>query len=74
MGKQIHNNFKKRFGDRIEVFYADKPLEGEERRLNRKSLIQAVRVVLAAALNREPTQEELLGIVPICPRRKRGAA
>ncbi len=72
MGKQ-NQNFEKRFGGKVEVIYAEKPLEGEDRRLNRKSLIEALRVVMLSALNREPTREELLGIHLISPPRKRGA-
>jgi hypothetical protein len=74
VGKRSEQNFYKRFEDRIEVIYADKPLEGEERRLNHKSLVNAVKVVMTAALKREPTREELLGIVPVVVRRKNGGS
>ncbi len=74
MGKRIEKIFHKRFGDRVEVFLADKPLEGELRRLNRQNIITAVHAVMTAALKREPTREEFLGIVPIPARRKKGAA
>ncbi len=70
MGRSVEQNFQKRFGDRIEVVYADKPLKGEERRLHSQRLSEAVKAVLTAVLKREPTVEELLGIKPIIPKKK----
>ncbi len=70
MGLRLERKFQERFGDRIEVVYADKPLEGEERRLNSKRLSEAVKAVMTAILKREPTPEELLGIKPINGKKK----
>ena len=70
MGRRSEQNFHKRFGDRIKVIYANNPLEGEERRLNHKKLVDAVKVIMTAALQREPTREELLGITAVAGRRR----
>ena len=66
--------FEKRFVEGIEVVYCIKPLDGEERQLNQKRLSDAVKAVMAAVLKREPTTEELLGLVPIVVSRKKGKA
>ena len=71
MGRRIEQNFQKRFGDRIAIVYADKPLQGEERRIHHQRLSEAVKAVLTAILKREPTLEELLGIKPIVMDRKK---
>jgi len=43
------------------------------RQLNQKRLSNAVKAAFAAVLKREPTPEELLGIVPIVVSGKDGA-
>ena len=71
MSARVEKNFERRFGDRIEIKFIVKPLEGEERKIYHKRLSDAFKAVMAAVLKRDPTQEELLGIVPIVvPKRK----
>ena len=73
MGYSSEKLFQQRFGGRIEVVYCAKSLEGDERELNQKRLSDAIKAVMVAVLKREPTQEELLGIVPIVVSKKKGA-
>ena len=73
METRIEKNFERRFGDRIEINFTVKPLEGEERKIYHKRLSEAFRAVMAAVLKRDPTQEELLGIVPIVVPKRKGA-
>ncbi len=61
MGQRVRNNFDKRFGDRIQVVYAQS-LSPSERELRNKKLCEAVIKVLTGILGREPTQRELFGI------------
>ena len=72
MGKRSENNFKKRFGDplRVELKFAEKPLEGFERKHQTKKIVDAVEQVLTSALGRKPTRDELLGNVPLPKGRK----
>ncbi len=71
MGTTVGQNFEKRFGDRIAIKFTVKPLEGEERKIYHTRLSEAFKAVMAAVLKRDPTQDELLGIVPIViPKRK----
>ncbi len=71
MGTTVEQNFEKRFGDRIEIKFTVKPLEGEERKIYHTRLSEAFKAVMAAVLKRDPTQDELLGIVPIViPKRE----
>ena len=72
MGHSAEKLFEKRFAGGIEVVYCTKPLDGEERQLNQKRLSDAVKDVIAAVLKREPTLEELLGLVPIVVSKKKG--
>ena len=74
MGKRSENNFKKRFGDplRVELKFAEKPLEGFERKHQTKKIVDAVEQVLTSALGRKPTRDELLGNVPL-PKGRRNA-
>jgi len=72
MGYSAEKLFEKRFVGGIEAVYCTKQIDGEERQLNRKRLSDAVKAVMAAVLNREPTQEELLGLVPIVVGGKKG--
>ena len=74
MGKRIEQNFERRFGNRIHISFTVKPLEGEERKIYHKRLSGAFKAVMAAVLKRDPTPEELLGIVPIDVPERRGVA
>ncbi len=65
MGHSAEKLFETRFEKGIEIVYRTKSIDGEERQLNQKRLSDATKAVIAAVLKREPTQEELLGIVPI---------
>lgn len=69
MGQQIRNNFNKRFGDRIQVVYAQNLSPSEKEFRNRK-LCEAVIKVLSGILGREPTQKELLGIEDLTKAKK----
>jgi len=70
MRQDITKNFYKRFGNRIKVVYLDKPLEPTEQKIRNAKLRDAYKLMLTEILKREPTQEELLGIVKINPRIK----
>jgi len=61
MGQRVKNNFNKRFGDRIQVVYAQNLSPSEKELWNRK-ICEAVIKVLSGILGREPTQKELFGI------------
>ena len=65
MGKPLVSQFQKRFRDRITVVYADKPRTAVEQQVQGETLAMAVTQVITGILKREPTQEELLGIVDI---------
>jgi hypothetical protein len=65
MGKPLVSQFQKRFRDRIIVVYADKPRTTVEQQVQGETLAKAVTQVIAGILKREPTQEELLGLVDI---------
>ena len=74
MGHSADKRFEFRFKKGIEVVYRTRPIDGEERQLNQQKLSDAVRAVMASVLKREPTPEELLGIIPIAANVKNGAA
>ena len=74
MGQSMEKILGKRFGEGIEIVYRTRPVDGEERQFNQKKLSDTVKAVMAAVLKREPTPEELLGIVPIVVSRKKGAS
>ncbi len=65
MGKPLVSQFQKRFGDRISVVYADKPRSAVDQQVHGEILAKAVAQVIAGILKREPTQEELFGIVDL---------
>ena len=65
MGKPLVSQFQKRFGDRITAVYADKPRIVVDQQVQGETLAKAVTQVIAGILKREPTQEELLGLVDI---------
>ena len=71
MGKPLVSQFQKRFGDRITAVYADKPRTAVEQQVQGETLAKAVTQVIAGILKREPTQEELLGLVDISESRSR---
>jgi len=73
MSQKMTSIFKKRFGDRINVVYADKPLRASEGRMQNSKICKAVTSVISGILGREPTQNELLGIddISVHKRRKR---
>ena len=74
MGHSADKRFEFRFKKGIEVVYRTRPVDGEERQLNQQKLSDAVKAVMAAVLKREPTPEELLGLVPIVASGKKGGA
>lgn len=71
MGQKMESNFKKRFGDRIEMVYVDKPLKASEREMQNIKICKALIGVISGILGREPTQSELLGIDDISLNKKR---
>jgi hypothetical protein len=71
MGQKMESNFKKRFGDRFEIVYADKPLRPAEREMQNIKICRALISVISGILGREPTQSELLGIDDISLNKKR---
>jgi hypothetical protein len=73
MGKPLVNQFQKRFGDRITAVYADKTRTAVEQQVQGEILAKAITQVIAGILKREPTPDELLGLVDFSeskPRRK----
>lgn len=65
MGQTRDKNFLKRFGGRFSTSFAEKPLSPTERKAQNETLCRAIAEVMAGILNREPTQEELLGLEDI---------
>ena len=65
MGQRMNSNFKKRFGDRVGMVYRERPLIASEQKLQNEALAKAVTQALAGTLKREPTNEELLGVIEI---------
>jgi len=63
MGLKMTQNFDKRFGDRITVTYRQTLWEPEESEIYNSKLLKAYTRVLTGIFKREPTLEELLGIV-----------
>ncbi|PIU41416.1 MAG: hypothetical protein COS99_05420 [Candidatus Omnitrophica bacterium CG07_land_8_20_14_0_80_42_15] len=70
MARGIKGNFNKRFGDRIQVVYAQS-LSPSERELRNKKLCEAVIKVLTGILGREPTERELFGIDDLAKVKRR---
>ena len=68
MRQAITKNFQKRFEGKIVVAYRKKPMEPSEQQIQNTRLSKAFTQVLSGILKREPTQEELLGIVDISSR------
>jgi hypothetical protein len=71
MGKPLVNQFQKRFGDRITAVYADKPCTAIEQQVQGEALAKAITQVIAGILKREPTPEELLGLVDLSEQNSR---
>lgn len=71
MGKPLVSQFQKRFGDRISVVYAERPRNLAEQKMQSEELAKAVTQVMAGILRREPTQEELLGLVDLSEAERR---
>ena len=69
MGVQQTANFDKRFKKGFKIIYADKPLEGDSRRMQNQKILEAVTAVLRGILKREPTPDELSGCRPITKRK-----
>lgn len=65
MGKPLINQFQKRFSGRISAVYAKYPGSLAAQKMQSEALAKAVTQVMAGILKREPTQEELLGLVNI---------
>lgn len=72
MGARAEKLFQKRFGEKIEVVYQTRSIDGEEKQLIQKRISDALKAVMTALLKREPTREELLGLVPIVVSKKKG--
>lgn len=71
MSQKIAGNFKKRFGDRINLVYADKPSSASERQMQNSKICKAITSVISGILGREPTHNEILGIDDIFLKKKR---
>lgn len=71
MGQTRDKNFHKRFGNRIGVSFAERPLSPTERKAQNETLCKAITEVMAGILKREPTQEELLGLEDISAHKRR---
>ena len=65
MSQRMYNNFRKRFGDRIEMRYLEYPLEPTEQKIRNTRLREAYKLMLTEILKREPTKKELLGLLAI---------
>ncbi|MBI5888875.1 MAG: hypothetical protein HZB82_09235 [Deltaproteobacteria bacterium] len=71
MRQRIDKNFQKRFGGRITVSFADRPLPPTERKAQNETLCSAIAEVMAGILKREPTDAELLGVEDISAKKHR---
>ena len=65
MGHSADKRFELRFCRGIKVNYRTRAVDGEERQLNQQKISDAIKAVLASVLKRDPTPEELLGIIPV---------
>lgn len=72
MRRTKEGNFRRRFGDRIGMVFADKPLSPAEQRVHNDALVKALREVMAGILGREPTEAELLGVEDISVHKRKG--
>ena len=71
MGKPLISQFEKRFGDRISTVYSDGESGVMTQRNREEKLAKAITQVIAGILKREPTKDELLGLVDISDRKHR---
>ncbi len=71
MGKPLVSQFEKRFDDRISVVYANDTRNLAEQDAQEEVLAKAIAQVMAGILKREPTQDELLGLVDISAEKVR---
>lgn len=71
MGKPLVSQFEKRFDDRISVVYAGDTHNVAEQDAQEEVLAKAIAQVMAGILKREPTQDELLGLVDISTEKVR---
>ena len=62
IGKRAGNNFDKRFGNRIRVVYAEKPLKLKDKQTRNTVINAAIYKVFSAILKREPLAKEMLGL------------
>jgi hypothetical protein len=65
MNNSKEEKFRKRFGDRINCVYQDKPIDVEEQRFHNNNINAACIAIMADVLKRKHTSEEIFGIVPI---------
>lgn len=70
MGQRVTKNFERRFADKISVYFPEKVPEPVEQEIRNTKLVKAFTDVLSGILKREPTQEELLGIIEVKVPRK----
>ena len=61
MVKRTENNFTKRFGNRISVVYAEKPLKLKEKQTRNTVINAAIYKVFSAILKKEPSSKVMLG-------------
>jgi len=67
---RLENKFDRRFGDRIQINYLDKPLRGTERHNQNQKIVKAYSDLLAGILKREPTPDELSGLKQLSAKKK----
>jgi hypothetical protein len=72
MRKTTDRNFKRRFGNRINMVFADKPLSPAEQKIQNNALCKAIKEVMAGILGREPTEAEMRGSEDISTHKRRG--
>ena len=70
MSQRLTSNFKKRFGDRIQIHYLDKPLRGAEKEIQNQKIVKAYSALLAGILKREPTPDELSGLKELSAKKR----
>jgi len=71
MGQRANKQFEKRFKGGIEFHFADQPLSPCEQEYRNGCLRKAIIEVFKAMLGREPTQDEILGLVKFESQRRR---
>ena len=71
MGERATRQFEKRFKGGIEINFVDQPLSPCEQEYRNGCLHKAILEIFKAILGREPTQDELVGLTKIEPKRRR---